>query len=85
MTIEDEQVPATQRKERRGRPKKVKYPNQPPKKRLKNVRITMSVGDETDRQLDALCAYSGKSKTAVMESLLAYEHARLVMEGKIKA
>jgi hypothetical protein len=45
----------------------------------------MSVGDKTDRQLDALCAYSGESKTAVMESLLAYEHGRLVMEGKIKA
>jgi hypothetical protein len=29
MTIEDEQVPAPQRKERRGRPKKVKYPNHP--------------------------------------------------------
>jgi hypothetical protein len=28
---------------------------------------------------------AAESKTAVMESLLAYEHGRLVMEGKIKA
>lgn len=43
----------------------------------------MNVGNEVGAQFEALAAYRGTSKTEIIEALLAYEHARLVMEGNI--
>ena len=79
----DEEQPRPKRSEKRGRPRIVKYPNQAPNKRLKGARLSMYVSDEAGAQLEALAAYRGTSKTEVMETLLAYEYRRLVLEGKI--
>ena len=45
----------------------------------------MNFSNEEGAQLEALAVYRDTSKTEIIEELLAYEHARLVMEGKIKA
>lgn len=45
------------RSEKRGRPRTVKYPNQAPKKRLKGVRLSMYISNESGACLEALSAY----------------------------
>jgi hypothetical protein len=67
-----------------ARPRTVKYPNQEPKKRLKGERLSLYIRKESGGCLEALAGYRNTSKTEIIEALLAYEHARLVMEGKIK-